>query len=112
MPKVMEGHTNSVCSVAFSPDGQQIVSGSTDRTVRVWDVRTGEVAAQPFESHTDSVYSVAFSPDGQQIVSGSLDQTVRVWDAKTGEVAAGPFEGHTGPVLFRSEEHTSELQSQ
>ncbi|KIM74066.1 hypothetical protein PILCRDRAFT_80418 [Piloderma croceum F 1598] len=97
---VIEGHTSAVRSVAFSPDGQQIVSGSDDQTtVQVWDAKTGEVAAGPFEGHTGGVTSVAFSPDGQQIVSGSYDQTVRVWDANTGEVAAGPFEGHTGPVM-------------
>ena len=59
--------------------------------MRVWDTKTGEVAAGPFEGHTSLINSVAFSPDAQQIVSGSNDQTVRVWDAKTGEATAGPF---------------------
>jgi WD40 repeat protein len=53
----------------------------------VWDAKTGEVAAGPFEGHTGPVSSVVFSPDGQQIVSGSSDQTVQVWDAKIGEAA-------------------------
>ena len=102
MPKVIEGHTDAVGCVAFSPDGQQIVSGSNDWTVRVWDTKTGEVAAGPFEGHTGPVWSVAFSPDGQQIVSGSSDKTVRVWDAKTGDVVAEPFEGHTGREIGRA----------
>jgi WD40 repeat protein len=72
------GHTDSVSSVAFSPDGQHIVSGSWDRTIRVWNAMTGETAAGPFTGHTGWVESVAFSPDGQYIVSGSIDRTIRV----------------------------------
>jgi WD40 repeat protein len=94
-----EGHTGGVCSVAFSPDGHKIVSGSDDQLVQVLDAKTGKSVAGPFEGHTGAVWSVAFSPDGQQIVSGSDDQSVRVWDAKTGKIVAGPFEGHTDPVL-------------
>jgi WD40 repeat protein len=87
-----------VLSVAFSPDGQHIVSGSDDRTIRVWSAMTGETAAGPFTGHTHSVNSVAFSRDGRHIVSGSSDRTIRVWNAMTGETAAGPFTGHTGSV--------------
>ena len=57
----------------FSPDGQHIVSGSGDRTIRVWDAMTGETAASPFTGHADWVRSVEFSPDGQHIISGSGD---------------------------------------
>ena len=64
------GHTNSVKSVAFSPDGQHIVSGSFDQTICVWNATTGEVEAGPFTGHTDPGWSVAFSADGQHIVSG------------------------------------------
>ncbi len=93
----------TVKSVAFSPDGQHIVSGSTDRTIRVWNAMTGETAAGSFTlaGHTDYVFleSVTLSPDGQHIVSGSSDGTIRVWNAMTGETAAGPFTVHTGPVF-------------
>jgi WD40 repeat protein len=75
------GHTRSVKSVAFSPDGHRIASGSDDHTIRVWDSATGEVVAGPFTGHTDLVSSVVFSQDGQRIASGSWDQTIRVWDA-------------------------------
>src|SRR6266571_507627 len=75
----------SVRSIALSPDGQRIVSGSDDGTIRVWNATTGETEAGPFTGHTHSVWSVAFSPDGQRIVSGSDDRTIRVWNATTGE---------------------------
>src|SRR6266581_3777271 len=88
----------SVRSIALSPDGQRIVSGSDDGTIRVWNATTGETEAGPFTGHTSLVFSVAFSPDGQHIVSGSFDQTIRVWNATTGETEAGPFTVHTGPV--------------
>src|SRR6266403_1570093 len=89
---------SSVSSVAFSPDGHHIVSGSDDQTIRVWNATTGETVAGPFTGDTDSVWSVAFSPDGHHIVSGSKDRTIRVWNATTGETVAGPFTGHTDSV--------------
>jgi WD40 repeat protein len=67
--------------VAFSPDGKRIVSGSRDKTVRLWDAQTGQPIGQPLQGHGESVNSVAFSPDGKRIVSGSTDKTVRLWDA-------------------------------
>jgi WD40 repeat protein len=61
-----------------SPDGQHIVSGSWDNTVRVWRLADG-AAVRTLEGHTSIVFSVAVSPDGQHIVSGLEDKTVRVW---------------------------------
>src|SRR6266403_699554 len=90
---------SGVLSVAFSPDGHHIVSGSDDGTLRVWNATTGETVAGPFTGHTDRVSSVAFSPDGHHIVSGSDGRTIRVWNATTGETVAGPFTGHTDWVM-------------
>ena len=60
-------------SVAFSPDGKKIVSGSYDKTIRVWDAETGKEIIPPLEEHSGTVSSIAFSPDGKKIVSGSSD---------------------------------------
>jgi WD40 repeat protein len=83
----LEGHTAGVFAVALSPDGRTIVSGSFDRTVKVWDARDGRLR-RSLEGHTDGVIAVALSPDGSTIVSGSDDRTVKVWDAATGACAA------------------------
>ena len=88
----------SAWGVAFSPDGERIVSGSCDKTVRLWDADTGQPIGQPLTGHTDEVNSVAFSPDGTRIVSGSDDNTVRVWDADTGQPIGQPLTGHTDEV--------------
>jgi WD40 repeat protein len=81
----LEGHTGSVESVAFSCDGKQVVSGSQDKIVRLWDVAIGTLL-QTLEGHTDWVYSVSFSRNSKQVVSGSDDGTVWLWDAATGAI--------------------------
>ncbi len=65
------GHTDSVGSVSFSPDGNTIVSGSYDKTIRLWDPNTGRLI-RTFTGHTGQVLSVSFSPDGNTIVSGVM----------------------------------------
>ena len=90
------GHTGAVTSVAFSPDGTRIVTGSEDQTAKVWDARTG-TALLELKGHTGAVTSVSFSPDGTRIVTGSGDRTAKVWDARTG-TALLELKGHTGGV--------------
>ena len=72
----MEGHTDWVNSVAYSPNGRHIASGSDDCTVQILDAETGDLVAGPMEGHTECIASVAYSPDGRHIVSGSWDQTI------------------------------------
>ena len=81
---VFLGHAGRVLSVAFSPDGQRIVSGGADRMMKVWDVESGQERLT-LKGLTHGVNSVAFSPDGQRIVAGSFEGTVKVWDATTGK---------------------------
>ncbi|CUA74710.1 putative WD repeat-containing protein all2124 [Nostoc sp, PCC 7120] [Rhizoctonia solani] len=88
-----------VKSVAISPDGNQVVSGSQNGSVQVYDIHTGALVAGPFQEHTGYVWSVAFSPDGRHIASGSNDQRVIIWDAHTGRIVTGPLHKHTDPVL-------------
>jgi WD40 repeat protein len=95
------GHANVVRSVAFSPDGTRIVTGSDDQTAKVWDARTG-TALLELKGHTGPVWSVALSPDGTRIVTGSEDGTAKVWDARTG-TALLALKGHrtvTSSVAF------------
>lgn len=77
------GHRDGIESLAFSPDDQTLVSGSRDRTVDIWNARTGELR-RTLAGHGGPVHSVAVSPDGTAIVSGSEDRTVKVWDLHTG----------------------------
>jgi sugar lactone lactonase YvrE len=83
-------------SVAFSPDGALIATGSEDNTARLWDVQA-KTLVHTFEGHTDPVNSVAFSPDGALIATGSEDNTVRLWDVQA-KTLVHTFEGHTDPV--------------
>ena len=81
----LKGHSGLVTSVAFSPDGTRIVTGSWDHTAKVWDAATGR-ELHTLKGHDKYVWSVAFSPDGQRIVTGSHDHDVRVWDTSSGKM--------------------------
>ncbi|KAH0543088.1 hypothetical protein FGG08_002602 [Glutinoglossum americanum] len=95
--QTLEGHLSLVLSVAFSPDGKRLASGSSDYTVMIWDAETGAMQSS-LKGHSDSVRSVAFSPDGKRLASGSHDHTVMLWDAETGAVQS-TLRGHSDSVL-------------
>ncbi|KEZ41880.1 hypothetical protein SAPIO_CDS6697 [Scedosporium apiospermum] len=90
---VLEGHSSPVDAIAFSPDCSILASASRDRTIRLWDTKTGE-EKQILKGHSDWVDTVAFSPDGSILVSASHDRTIRLWDVKTGEEKQ-VLEGHS-----------------
>ncbi|HSZ30685.1 MAG TPA: WD40 repeat domain-containing protein, partial [Pseudonocardiaceae bacterium] len=100
----LTGHTDWVNSVAFSPDGHTLASGSSDQTVRLWNVTDPAhptPLSQPLTGHTNAVRAVAFTPDGRILASGSSDGTVRLWNVShpAHPTPVGqPLTGHTNPV--------------
>jgi WD40 repeat protein len=80
LQRTLNEHSGYVLSVGISPDGKRIVSGSADRTIRIWDFNTGKLQ-KTIAGQTREIESVAFSHDGKHIVSGSADGTIKIWDA-------------------------------
>jgi len=94
--KLVINPNDSTNSVSLSPDGNSIVSGSSDNTVRLWNVSLGEFIKE-LKGHTKPVLSVSWSSDGLNIVSGSADNTVRIWNVSSGEFIK-ELKGHTDSV--------------
>ncbi|EJF57233.1 WD40 repeat-like protein, partial [Dichomitus squalens LYAD-421 SS1] len=93
---ILSRHTAAIRSVAYSPDGRRIVSGSADTTLRAWDAETGEAICEL--SCGCQVLGLAFSPDGRHVAAALSDSTVRIWDPMTGEVVGEPLRGHPRSV--------------
>jgi hypothetical protein len=90
------GHSNRVFSVAISPNGKYIASGSTDLTIKLWDVNSDN-CLKTFIGHSGKVESVCFSPDGKYLASGSNDKTIKLWEENSGNCIK-TFIGHSDHV--------------
>ncbi|MFB2894540.1 NB-ARC domain-containing protein [Aerosakkonemataceae cyanobacterium BLCC-F50] len=94
--RVLRGHTNAVCAIAFSPIAPVLASGSSDHTIKLWDLLTGQ-CLQTLRGHTSRVWSVVFNPDGKMLASGSDDRTIKLWDSSTGQCQQ-TLQGHSNWV--------------
>jgi len=97
----LKGHRDTVCCLAFSPDGRRLVSGSFDDRIRIWDPRDGTaqgtLAEHASRGGAGWIRCLAFNPDGTLLASGGGDHVVRLWDPRTGEPVR-VLTGHTGAV--------------
>ena len=96
-PLILRQHTGWIFSLAFSPDGATLASGSVDCTICLWNVDKATLRAV-LHGHTETVYKVIFSPDGTWLLSCSADGTIRFWDIQTGKCINtlridGPYAG-------------------
>ena len=94
---VLRGHKGAILSVGFSPDGNTVITGSRDGTVRLWDVKTG-MQRQELKGYAECICSVAFSPDNNFVLAGTLNGEVCLWDLKA-RTEPQIFKGHTGAIL-------------
>jgi WD40 repeat protein/class 3 adenylate cyclase len=90
-------HSGGVTCAAVSPDGRYIISGSSDYTLKLWDIDTGK-EIRTFKGHSSTVWSVTFSPQGNVILSGSYDKTLKLWDLDTGKEIR-TFKGHSDAIM-------------
>ncbi len=101
------GHTHIVRSLILSPDGKVLISGSQDKTIKIWHLETQKLI-YTLKGHTDGVQALALSPNGQIIASGSADKTIKLWHLQTGELLA-TFTGHSHTVTAVAFSHSGDL---
>lgn len=85
LPKPFNGHSSDVNSVAFSPDGTTLGSASDDKTIKLWNLASGQ-EIRTLEGHSNWIWTVAFSPDSKILASGSADKTIKLWNLETGKL--------------------------
>lgn len=94
--QTLKGHSSWVTCVAIAPDGDTLVSGSDDKTIKVWQLSTGK-KLNTLAGHTGSIYKVAIAPDGETLVSSGRDKMIKVWQLSTGKQTLS-IDGHSGWV--------------
>ncbi|HEY9600938.1 MAG TPA: serine/threonine-protein kinase [Allocoleopsis sp.] len=94
----LEGHADAVKAIAISPDGQIVASGSYDKTIKLWSLRTGQLI-HTLTGHTNRVTCMAISPDGEILASGSEDRTIALWSLRTGQLLS-MLTGHSDKVRY------------
>ncbi|NJN76043.1 MAG: WD40 repeat domain-containing protein [Synechococcaceae cyanobacterium RL_1_2] len=96
VPEVLMAHNDDVLSVAFSPEGNRLVSGSDDLNFKLWDLTEG--SSRNLEQGFDEVWAIAYSPDGQTLASVTKDHRIALWDVGSRQIKQ-LLTGHTGEVL-------------
>ena len=95
---IFKGHMDRVTSVAFSPNGRLLASGSSDKSCQLWSVESQSSVGEPMTGHRTIVWSVSFSPDGRLLASGSSDKSCRLWSVESQSSIGEPLIGHTDRV--------------
>jgi WD40 repeat protein len=83
LKQVLEGHTNSVFALTFTPDGSYLLSGGRDAMLKVWDVQNRYAIIKDIPAHTLQIKCIAYSPNGKLFATTSMDKTIKIWDAVT-----------------------------
>ena len=94
--KTLTSHLSYVNTISISPDGQILVSGSADKTIKIWNLSTGQ-EIRTLKGHSQPINSLAISPDGQTLVTGSADKTIKIWNLSNGQEIR-TLKGHSNPV--------------
>lgn len=95
-PYTLKGHSSDVNSVAFSPDGQFLATGSDDKTIKIWNLKTRQ-KIHTLNRHSGWIWAVAIAPDGKTLASAGADKTIKLWNVATGELIRN-FQGHSQGV--------------
>lgn len=96
--KILTGHSSFINCLVFSPDGQTLISGSADKTIRFWNLATGK-EIRTIKDHNSFINFLAIAPDGQTLVSASADKTIKLWNLATGKQIR-TLKGHSGYVNY------------
>ncbi|KAJ5707127.1 G-protein beta WD- 40 repeats containing protein [Penicillium malachiteum] len=112
--RTIAGHSHRVCTIAFSPDGNTIASGSDDKTIKIWDATTGK-CQETLDDRSSTVQTLVFTPDGKMIASGSHNKNAVIWDCQrklnghASEITALAFSPDGNMIASGSSDQTIKL---